>query len=146
MFNELSKQEQPPQRGTVHLDFEHTFPHIFWTSGWDVGGFRYKVLSVRHEPGGGFEIVLLHEARNGGKTELQRWSVPADKFDASADMIQMLEQKLAVSFDRVDMSAVRTVEEFEARSKEIGWLVSLSSSLTRRWNQRPLRREISIEI
>ena len=124
MFNGMFKQTQPAERGAVHLDFEHTFPHIFWTSGWGADGFRYKVLSMRHEPGGAFEVVLLHEARDGGKSELQRWSVPADKFGASADMIQMLEQKFAVSFDCVDMSKIRTFDEFEARSKEIGWQVS----------------------
>ena len=61
-------------------------------------------------------------------------------------MIQMLGQKFAVSFDRVDMSAVRTVEEFETRLSEIGWRVLFRSSLTRRWSQRPLRRENLIEI
>jgi len=124
MFKRFFNRKQEPERGAVHLDFEHTFPHIFWTSAWDADGLRYKVLSVRHEPGGNFEVVLLHEARDGSKTELQRWSVPADKFGASADMIQMLEQKFAVSFDRTDMSAIRTFEEFETRSREIGWQVS----------------------
>ena len=79
---------------------------------------------MRHEPGGAFDVVLLHEARDGSKTELQRWSVPSDKFGASADMIQMLEQKFVVSFDRIDMSAIRTFVEFETRSREIGWQVT----------------------
>ena len=124
MFGNLFKRKQQPERGAVHLDFEQTFPHVFWTSGWDANGFRYKVLSVRHEPDGAFEVVLLHEARDGSKTELQRWSVPADKFGASADMIQMLEQKFSVTFDRVDMTSIRTFEDFETRSREIGWQVS----------------------
>jgi hypothetical protein len=51
------------------------------------------------------------------------WKI-TDKFDASAEMIQKLEQKFAVSFNCADMSTVRTMDEFEARSKEIGWYVS----------------------
>jgi len=39
-------------------------------------------------------------------------------------MIRMLEQDFAVKFDRVDMSTVRTFDEFEARSRQIGWEVS----------------------
>ena len=70
MSNDLSNIAKPAQRGIINLDFEHTFPHIFWTSGWDASGFRYKVLSVRHERGGGFEVVLVHESRNGSKIEM----------------------------------------------------------------------------
>jgi hypothetical protein len=127
-FDRLFKPKQPNERGFVNLDFEYTFPQVFWISGWGrdkefPDGFRYKVLSLRHVPGGDFEVALIHETRDGRKTELQRWSVPPDKFDASDAMIQMLEQKFFVKFDRVDMSAVRTFEEFEARSREIGWEV-----------------------
>src|SRR5262245_9662853 len=108
-FKRLFKKDEPEPRGFVHIDFEHTFPHVFWTSGWVQDsefpdGFRYKVFSVRHEPSGDFEVVLLQESRDGRKTEMQRWSVPADSFDASADMIRMLEEQFGVTFDRVDMS------------------------------------------
>ncbi len=119
----MFKKKQPADRGAVHLDFERTFPHVFWTSGWNADGFRYKVLSVRHEPGGALDFVLLQEARDGSKTELLRWSGPADKIDAIADTIELFEEKFAVRFDRVDMSAIRTFEEFETRSREIGWEV-----------------------
>lgn len=128
-LSRLFMKEQRPERGFVHLDFERTFPHVFWTSGWGrddefPDGFRYKVFSIRHAPTGDFEVVLLHEGRDGRKTEMQRWSVPPEKFDASDVMIQMLEQDLSIKFDRVDMSAVRTFDEFEARSRQIGWEVS----------------------
>ena len=63
-------------------------------------------------------LMSALKARDGSKTELQRWSVPSDKFGASADMIQMLEQKFAVCFDRIDMSAIRTFEEFEKHGRE----------------------------
>jgi len=128
-LDKLFKRDQPPERGFVHLDFEHTFPHVFWTSGWSrdeefPGGFRYKVFSLRHEPAGDFEVVLVQETGDGKKTEMNRWSVPPDKFGASEEMIRMLEQDFAVKFDRVDMSTVRTFDEFEARSRQIGWEVS----------------------
>ena len=127
--NTPPEDEQPEDGGLIQLDFEQTFPHVFWTSGWGTDGeypdgFRYKVLSMRREPSGDFEVVLVHESRDGYKTEMQHWSVPAGSFDASAEMIQMLEQEFGVTFDRVDMSDVRTFEEFEARSRQIGWEVS----------------------
>lgn len=128
LFNRLFKPKQPHERGFVNLDFENTFPQVFWITGWKrdaefPDGHRYKIFSLRYEPDGYFEVTLIHEARDGRKTELQRWSVPPDKFDASAEMIQILEQKFFVKFDRVDLSAVRTFEEFEARSRKIGWEV-----------------------
>jgi len=130
----MSKHHTSPEdeprgdEGIVNLDFEQTFPHVFWTSGWGVddeypGGFRYKVFSIRYEPSGDFEVVLVHESRDGYKTEMQRWSVPADGFDASAEMVQMLEQEFHVTFDRVDVSDIRTFEDFEARSRQLGWEV-----------------------
>lgn len=128
-LSRLFTKEQSSGCGFVHLDFERTFPHVFWTSNWGndaefPSGFRYKVFSRRHAPAGDLEVVLLQEARNGRKTEMQRWSVPPDKFDASDEMIRMLEQDFSVKFDRVDMSAVRSFDEFEARSRQIGWEVS----------------------
>ena len=71
-------------------------------------------------------MVFVQEGRDGNKIELQRWSVPPDKFDSSNDMIQMLEQRLGVNFARVDMSEIRSFEEFEARSRQIGWEISTS--------------------
>ena len=128
-FKRMFKKEEPEPQGFVHVDFERTFPHVFWTSGWGQDaefpdGFRYKVFSIRHAPGGDFDVVLVQELRDGSKTEMQRWSVPSDKFDASDDMIRMLEEQFSVTFDRVDMSAVQTFEEFEAKSRQIGWEVS----------------------
>lgn len=129
IFKRLFKKKEPEPVGFVHIDFEGSFPHIFWSSSWGQDsefpdGFRYKVLSVRHEPGGDLEVVLLQELRDGTKTEMQRFSVPSDKFEASAEMIHMLGEQLGVTFDRVDLSGVRTFEEFETRSREMGWDVS----------------------
>ena len=112
-FKRMFKKEEPEPRGFVHVDFERTFPHVFWTSGWGQesefpDGFRYKVFSVRQEPSGDFEVVLLQELRDRTKTEMPRWSVPSDKFDARTEMIQRLEEQFGVTFDRVDMSSIRT--------------------------------------
>lgn len=129
-FKRLFGEKQPEPQGLIHLDFEQTFPHIFWTSGWMQDseypeGCRYKVLSMRREPNGDIEVVLVQEARDGTKMVLQRLSVAFDDFAASAaDFIQMLEERLGVTFDRVDMTSVRTPEEFEAKSRQIGWEVS----------------------
>jgi hypothetical protein len=128
-FSSFFKRQKEPVHGFFQLDFVRTFPHLFWTSGWGhdqefPNGFRYKVLSVREEPSGDFQIALIRELRDGTKEEMQRFSAPHDKFAASEDLIRMLEQDLAIKFDRVDLSAVRTFEEFQAKSRAIGWEVS----------------------
>lgn len=127
-FRKIFGMKSPEPAGFVNLDFESTFPHVFWTSDWRQDstyphGFRYKVLSIRHEPKGEFEVVLIQELHNGEKTQMQRWSVPPDAFDTSEEMIGMLEEQFDVHFDRVDMSHIRTFEEFEARSIQSGWNV-----------------------
>jgi hypothetical protein len=128
-LNRIFSKEEPEPEGFLELDFERTFPHVFWTSSWCTddeypNGFRYNVLSIRIEPAGHFEVVLLHETREGGKTEMKHWSLPAASFGASAEIIGMLEEEFGVTFERVDMSQVRTCEEFEARAKQMGWQVS----------------------
>lgn len=115
--------------GFVNVDFTNTFPHVFWTSGWAhdeefPDGFRYKVLSIRHASKGDFEVVVLREIQSGEKLELQRWAVPPDEFNASDELIRMLEDAFAVKFERVDLSTVTTFEAFEAHSRQLGWKVS----------------------
>jgi hypothetical protein len=125
----LFKRKAPKPQGFVYFDFKHTYPHVLWSSGWGQDsefpeGFRYKVFSVRLEPSGEFDVVLIQELKDGSKKEMLRWSVPSDKVDPSADVIQKLEEQFGVTFERVDMSNVRTCEEFEARARQVGWEVS----------------------
>jgi hypothetical protein len=75
LFNRLFGKKEPEPQGFVHIDFEKTFPQVFWTSNWGEDadcpeGFRYKVFSVRKEPASDFEVVLVHELRDGSKTEV----------------------------------------------------------------------------
>jgi hypothetical protein len=124
----LFKREPPPERGFVHFDFESTFPHVFWTSNWGVDdefpdGIRYKVFSVRREPDGDFEVVLLHELRDGTKEQRLRWLVPPGELAKHDGVIRMLEQKFSVRFERADLSDVRTLEELETRARQLGWEV-----------------------
>src|SRR5262245_15884617 len=120
--------DSPEQQGLVHLDFQETFPHVFWTSPWvaDPGSHsdhRYKLLTVRHKTALKVQAVLLEEWRDGTKRIIQRFEGPLAVFDAQ-DLARNLEQWFNVRFDQVDMREVTTFEEFDVRSREIGWEVS----------------------
>src|SRR5262249_38634811 len=73
----------------VTLDFEARFPHRFWISTWANGehypnGYRYKLLSMRPEPEGLIEFVVVLEERGGTKTEMKRLELSPSAFDRAA--------------------------------------------------------------
>jgi hypothetical protein len=122
----LFKKEKTEPEGFVRLDFTRTFPHVFWVSG--IGyddrspeGFRYKVLTMRREPEMLIELILLRESVNGAKTQLAHMQAPIDKFGTTDDMVRQLGQDKSVSFERFDLTDIRTFDEFRAKSIEIGW-------------------------
>jgi len=125
-FTRLFKKQKPEMEGFVRLDFTHTFPHVFWVS--SVGcdeqspdGFRYKVLTMRREPDMTIELMLLREALDGTKIKVAHMQAPLDKFGATDDMVQQLGRDTSVTFERFDLSALRTFDKFKARAIEIGW-------------------------
>jgi hypothetical protein len=125
-FTRLFRKEKTEPDGFIRLDFTHTFPHVFWASsiGYDERspeGFRYKVLTMRREPEMVIELVLLRESVNGTKTQLAHMQAPLDKFGATGDMVRQLGQDQSVSFERFDLTQIRTFEEFRTKAIEIGW-------------------------
>ena len=125
-FTRLFEKQKPELGGFVRLDFIHTFPHVFYVSsiGRDEAspdGFRYKVLTVRREPDMIVELILLRESLDGTKTKVAHMQAPLHKFGATDDMVRQLGQDTSVTFERFDLSALRTFDEFKARAIEIGW-------------------------
>jgi hypothetical protein len=111
----------------VTYDFVTRFPHVGWISDWSSDdqypdGFRYKVLTVRHEPERKIEVVVVMEEANGNKIERARLEVAADAFDKNArSLVAKLAARFEIEFEEDDLSDVRTAEEFDKRTEEIGW-------------------------
>ena len=125
-FTRLFKKDKPEPEGYARLDFIRTFPHVFWVSsiGYDERspkGFRYKVLTMRHEPEMLIELILLRESVSGKKTKVTHMQAPIDRFGVTEDMVRQLGQDQSVSFERFDLTDIRTFDEFRARVIEIGW-------------------------
>jgi hypothetical protein len=114
------------QVSAFHLDFLQLFPHVYWTSPWkEAGGFkRYKVLSARQEPSERIQVVVLEEGKDGARVVHLRFEAPRDDFDSNTDFISDLEKLFEVTFDRVDLSSVRTVDAMIEKCRQIGWEVS----------------------
>jgi hypothetical protein len=125
-FTRFLTKKMPEPDGYVRLDFTHTFPHVVWVSsiGYDERspeGFRYKALTMRHEPEMIVELVLLRESINGTKTIVTNARGSIDKFAAIDEMIRQLGEGQSVTFTRFDLSDLRTPDDFSARAIEIGW-------------------------
>ena len=129
MFNKLFKKDSS-NKSAIHLDFEEVFPHIFWTSAWIINGefpagVRYKIFTARDKSKNEIDVVIIQETHKS-KLELLRASIPLSKFDINKErnLVDMIEQKFQVKLDRVDMSTAITFDEFENKSKDIGWEVN----------------------
>ncbi len=111
----------------VTYDFVTRFPHVGWISNWSSddqypNGFRYKVLTVRHEPECKIEVVLVMAETGGNKIERLRFDVAADAFDKNVrSLVTKLAARFKIEFEEDDLSDVRTADEFERRTKELGW-------------------------
>jgi len=111
----------------VSIDFNKIFPHKYWVSSWSndeqyPSGFRYKLLSVRPEPEGLIELVVLLEERSGAKTEMQRLNVSPSAFDRGAKIfIDGLTEEHNIEFTELDLTNVRDESEFERITKAAGW-------------------------
>lgn len=111
----------------VTYDFVTCFPHVNWISNWSSDdqypdGFRYKVLTVRHEPERKIEVVVIMEERSGGKIERARLDIAAETFDKHArSLVAELAACFEIEFEKDDLSDVKTAEELEKRIEELGW-------------------------
>jgi hypothetical protein len=111
----------------VTIDFRTRFPHKYWVSSWSKDeqypqGFRYKLLSVRPEPDGLIELVVVLEEASGAKTEMKRLDVSPSALDrTAATFTEGLGEEYDIEFTELDLTKVRTEREFERRVKEAGW-------------------------
>ncbi len=112
--------------GMISVDFKTVFPHVIWVSDWVTNpkcpeGFRLKILSQRNESEGKVEIVVVQEEGETKKHEIMSFVVPVGKFnEVSNDLIKLYEQNFSVQFEKMDMSMVKSSEEFGKRIKEGG--------------------------
>ena len=111
----------------LDLDFERVFPHKFWISTWARDesypkGFRYKLLSARHEPGGPIELVILLEEPDGSKTEVKRYDVDREELDQVArTFTEGFTESYSVQFELHDFSSITEPGEFERAAEQAGW-------------------------
>jgi hypothetical protein len=111
----------------VSIDFSARFPHKFWVSSWSrdeqyPNGFRYKLLSVRPEPSGPIELVIVIEEVGGAKTEMSRLEVSPSAFDRTAStFVEGFTESYGIEFTELDLSNVRTAREFERLVSLSGW-------------------------
>jgi hypothetical protein len=111
----------------VSIDFRKRFPHKYWVSSWSKDeqyprGFRYKLLSVRPEPDGLIELVVVLEEASGAKSELKRLDVSPSALDrTAATFTDGLSEEYKIDFTELDLTKVRSESEFERCVKEAGW-------------------------
>ncbi len=111
----------------VSYDFVTSFPYIGWISNWSAddqypNGFRYKVLTVHHEPERKIEVVLVMEEVDGSKTERLRLDVAIGSFDKTVrSLVAKLGNRFKIEFEEQDLSDVWTADEFDKRIEELGW-------------------------
>ena len=119
--------DAPQGEGLLSFDFDTRFPHRFWISDWTSDasypdGFRYKLLSGRDTASDDIEFLIVVEAVNGAKTILKHYDVTASAFDRTArTFVEGLAEEHRLDFRLLDLSEVRTPEEFERRVTEAGW-------------------------
>jgi hypothetical protein len=115
------------------VDFKDTFPHMVWVSseGRDAeypAGFRYKLLSVRSGDSRTVEFALVRELTGGDKIVALHAKGPLSKFnDAANGIVDDFSSLFSITFEKFDLSEIRTFEDFEARTKELGWIVDAPS-------------------
>ena len=122
----MPEEEEVPE-AIISIDFKDTFPHMFWISTWSKdesypSGFRYKILSARNNRSGVIELVIVIEEPGGYKTELSRYDVKPRAFDAIAEkFVKRLEESYKIEFEKQDLSAAATFEEYDKLVTELGW-------------------------
>jgi hypothetical protein len=111
----------------VTYDFATCFPHVSWISNWSSddqypNGFRYKILTVRHDPRCKIEVVVVMEDADGGKIERVRLDVATEAFDRIVrSLVAKLAARFELDFEEHDLSDVRTADDFETKIRDLGW-------------------------
>ena len=113
--------------GLVSFDFVDVFPHKFWISDWSSdsqypGGFRYKLLSARHERADVIQFLIVLQHRSGDKEVLKTLDVNASVFDpVAAIFVDGLAKRHGLDFEEQDFSSCRTLEAFDDEAALAGW-------------------------
>jgi len=80
------------------------------------------LLSVRPDPKGLIELVVVLEEASGSKSEMTRLKVSRSALDRiAARFTDGLSEEYNIEFTELDLSKVRGEREFERRVKEAGW-------------------------
>lgn len=99
-------------------------PFRFWVSAWTSGGagrVRYKVLSKQRK-GGQLEALVVQEEREGTRTPLGKVRIPRDAPSGwLTRWVDTLGAELGVEFEPVDLTVVRTAEQWRSWARRIGW-------------------------
>ena len=99
-------------------------PHRFWVSPWTSdarGSVRYKVLSKQRRDGQ-LEALVVSERRDGARLPLGQVRIPRDAPSGWVSRwVETLAAELEVQFEPVDLSPVRTAEEWRAWARRLGW-------------------------
>lgn len=112
----------------VSFDFVHSFPHKTWVSTWSSdesypSGFRYKLISARHENLAEVELIVLLQQRNGEKEVLKHLDIALSSFEPIAStLLEGLAEEYDLDFEAQDFSACRTSESFEVLAEQFGWV------------------------
>lgn len=113
--------------GLPVVDFERYFPHLTavsdeQTNGEYPDGVQYKFLTVRDEVE---KVVILALTRREGKDKLARVFLAKGPIEGSESTLRKtvlgFAERTGLKFEFVDLQDVRTFEQFERRSKELGW-------------------------
>jgi hypothetical protein len=112
----------------VSFDFISHFPFKYYISTWNSDeqypeGFRYKLLSCKHQDDPFIEVILLLQEKHGLKTEMNRVDIKEDSFDRLVGIIlKSLENMHDISFEEQDYSACVNSDAFEEKAIINGWL------------------------
>ena len=122
-----SDRSESIPRTSISYDFDDVYPHKIWVSSWNrddqyPDGFRYKILSARHETAKRVELVVILEEPGGTKTEMKRMESGLSDFDRVAQVfLDGLADSYDLDFDFFDFSRCRTAQQFEEEVSAIGW-------------------------
>ncbi len=123
--SEREKEETP--EALVSVDFNATFPHKYWISDWSKDqsypkGFRYKLLTVHHEEDDMIEMVVVLEQPGGLKDEMERMKISSSAAARTcAIFVDGLAKEYGIEFEELDLSAVRSAQDFERSITDAGW-------------------------
>lgn len=112
------------------IDFETWFPHKCWLSSWandeqHSRGFRYKMVSMRPEPQGLLQLIVVLEEASGSHTPMAQVHASVHGIDSrAASFTQGLGKAYDITFAESDLSAVRTESELIDHLKAFGWYES----------------------